>query len=125
MPTRKFRESSGVASQAQFNSFSVQEVHTRQQVAGTSCGKMSQPLITPSVMAHFYKNFVLATRLNLCDLFGYVSCDSFTKVLVSIPVPHEAMIKDNPQVMIKDNPCTVKKATTQECQQDSSVRAVE
>lgn len=36
-------------------------------------------------MAHFYKNFVPATRLNLCDLFGYVSCDSFTKHLVSIP----------------------------------------
>ena len=36
-------------------------------------------------MAHFYKNYVPATRLNLCDLFGYVSCDSFTKHLVSIP----------------------------------------
>ena len=36
-------------------------------------------------MAYFCKNFVLVTRLNLCDLFGYVSCDSFTKVLVSIP----------------------------------------
>ena len=35
------------------------------------------------------------------------------------------MIKDNPQVMIKDNPCTVKKASIQECQQESSVRAVE
>ena len=63
----------------------MQEVHTRQQVAATRCGEMSQQQITPSVMAHFCKNFVLATRLNLCDLFGYVSCDSFTKVLVSIP----------------------------------------
>ena len=35
------------------------------------------------------------------------------------------MIKDNPQVMIKDNPHTVKKASIQECQQESSVRAVE
>ena len=35
------------------------------------------------------------------------------------------MITDNPQVKIKDNPCTVKKASTQECQQESSVRAVE
>ena len=35
------------------------------------------------------------------------------------------MITDNPQVMIKDNPCMVKKASTQECQQESSVRAVE
>ena len=35
------------------------------------------------------------------------------------------MIKDNPQVMIKDNPCTVKKASIQECQQESSVTAVE
>ena len=35
------------------------------------------------------------------------------------------MIKDNPQVMIKDNPRTVKKASIQECQQESSVRAVE
>ena len=35
------------------------------------------------------------------------------------------MITDNPQMMIKDNPCTVKKASTQECQQESSVRAVE
>ena len=35
------------------------------------------------------------------------------------------MITDNPQVIIKDNPYTVKKASTQECQQESSVRAVE
>ena len=31
----------------------------------------------------------------------------------------------NPQVMVKDNPWTVKKASIQECQQESSVRAVE